>query len=334
ARLEARHRDFGALTGAWGLQWSERDFVAVGAEAFVPANDASTRALFLFEEVVAGALTWQFGARYEEVDFEVADPALPDRSFDALSGSAGVVWKLREALTLVASMARSVTTPNAEALYSNGPHVATRVFEVGDPTLGRETSLNAEVGVRAEAGRFRAELTLFRNQIDDYIYEAFTGEAEDGLPVVAFRQDDARFTGFEAQGHVELYHAGESHLELDLSLDSVRAELRGDGGNLPRIPPLRYGAGLVWRADRWSAAADVRRVERQDRVAPFESATGGYTLVGASLGWRFFLGDTVHDLLLSGANLADEEARVHASYLKDLAPLPGRDLRLTYRVSF
>jgi len=334
ARLEARHRDFGPLTGAWGVQWSERDFVAVGEEAFVPANDASTRALFAFEEVVAGALTWQFGARYEEIDLDVADPALPDRSFDGLSGSAGVVWKAREGLSLVASVARSVTAPNAEALYSNGPHVATRVYEVGDPTLGEETSLNAEVGLRGEAGRFRGEVTLFRNDVDDFVYEAFTGDEEDGLPVVAFRQDDARFTGVEAQGHVELYHAGESHLELDLSLDSVRAELRASGEPLPRIPPLRYRAGLVWRSDRWSASADVQRVERQDRLAPFEGETGAYTLVGASLGWRFFVGGTVHDLLLSGANLTDEEARVHASYLKELAPLPGRDVRLTYRVSF
>jgi iron complex outermembrane receptor protein len=334
ARLEARHRDFGPLTGAWGAQWSEREFVALGDEAFVPANDASTRALFAFEEVVSGPLTWQFGARYEEIEFDVADPALPDRSFDGLSGSAGVVWMAREELSLVASIARSVTAPNAEALYSNGPHVATRVFEVGDPTLGEETSLNAEVGARGEAGRFRGELTLFRNDVDDFVYEAFTGDEEDGLPVVAFRQDDARFTGFEAQGHVELFHEDESHLELDLSVDSVRAEIRKSGDPLPRIPPLRFGAGLTWRSDRWSASADVRRVEAQDRVAPFESGTDGYTLVGASLGWRFFVGDTVHDLLLSGANLTDEEARVHASYLKELAPLPERDLRLTYRVSF
>jgi iron complex outermembrane receptor protein len=69
-------------------------------------------------------------------------------------------------------------------------------------------------------------------------------------------------------------------------------------------------------------------------VAPFETTTAGYTLIGATVGYRFFLGDTVHDLLLSGTNLGDEEARVHASFLKDLAPLPGRDVRLTYRLAF
>ena len=334
ARLEASHRPFGPLTGAWGVQWSAREFTAIGEEAFVPANDSSSRALFAFEEVASGPLTWQFGARFEEVDYDVADPALPDRAFSGLSGSAGVVWKLRESLSLTASLSRSVTMPNAEALYSNGAHVATRVFEIGDPALAEETSLNAEIGVRGEAGRFRGELTLFRNEVDDFIYESFTGAELDGLPVVAFLQDDAEFTGFEAAAHVELFHEAESHLELDLSVDAVRAELAVSGEPLPRIPPLRYGAGLTWRSDRWSASADVRRVEAQDRVAPFESGTDGYTLVGASLGWRFFVGDTVHDLLLSGVNLGDEEARVHASYVKDLAPLPGRDLRLTYRVRF
>ena len=56
--------------------------------------------------------------------------------------------------------------------------------------------------------------------------------------------------------------------------------------------------------------------------------------VEASVGWRFFLGATVHDRLLSGTNLTDEEARVHTSFLKDQAPLPGRDLRLSWRLAF
>jgi iron complex outermembrane recepter protein len=334
ARVEARHRPFGALTGAWGVQVGRRDFEAIGEEAFVPPNESKSRALFAFEELAAGAFTWQLGARYERAEVTVSEPGLPDRSFSGISGSAGVVWKASDALSASLALSRSVTLPNAEALYSDGPHVATRVFEVGDPTLEEEVSLGVELGLRYTAGRFRGELDLFRNRVDDFIYEAFTGEEEDGLPVVEFRQADARLAGFEAAAHVELYHAGERHLELDLTVDAVRARLADASERLPRIPPLRAGGALRWRSDRWSASADVLRVARQDRVAPFESATDGYTLVGASVGVRFFRGDMVHDLLLAGRNLTDEEARVHASYLKDLAPLPGRDVRLTYRVSF
>lgn len=333
-RVEARHRAFGAVTGAWGLQAGRRDFEAIGAEAFVPANDSDSWALFAFEEVAAGAATWQLGARYEAQSIEVAGAGLPDRSFSGVSGSLGVTWKASDAVSASASLSRSVTMPNPEALYSNGPHAATRTFEVGDPTLGEEVSLGLDVGAHFELGRVHLEAALFANRVDDFIYEAFTDEVEDGLQVVRFRQDDAELTGGEVEAHVELVHGEDRHLELDLSTDWVRAELVDSGDALPRIPPLRFGAGLSWRQGAWSARAGVRRFERQDRVAPFESETDGYTLVEASVGWRFFLGATVHDLLLSGTNLTDEEARVHTSFLKEQAPLPGRDLRLSWRVAF
>jgi iron complex outermembrane receptor protein len=333
-RIEARHRAFGAVTGAWGFQAGRREFEAIGEEAFVPANDSDSWALFAFEEVAAGAATWQLGARYESLDVEVAGSGLPDRSFSGVSGSLGVTWKASDVVSASASLSRSVTLPNPEALYSNGAHAATRTFEVGDPTLGEETSLGLDVGAHVELGRVHLEAALFANRVDGFIYEAFTDEVEDGLQVVRFRQDDAELTGGEVEAHVELVHGEDRHLELDLSTDWVRAELVDSGAALPRIPPLRYGAGLSWRQGAWSARAGVRRFERQDRVAPFERETGGYTLVEASVGWRFFLGATVHDLLLSGTNLTDEEARVHTSFLKDQAPLPGRDLRLSWRLAF
>lgn len=72
----------------------------------------------------------------------------------------------------------------------------------------------------------------------------------------------------------------------------------------------------------------------QDRVAELETASRGYTMFDASVGYRLFRGDMVHELLLSGTNLNDALALNHASFLKEVAPLPGRDVRLTYRVSF
>lgn len=333
-RVEARHRPLGALTGAWGFQAGRRDFEAIGEEAFVPANDSESWALFVFEELAAGALTWQAGARYESQRVDVGDPALPDRSFTGVSGSLGVAWKASENVAVSASLSRSVSAPNPEALYSNGPHLATRTFEIGDPSLDAETSLGFDLGGHLDLGRVHVEAALFLNRVDDFVYEAFTDEVEDGLPVVRFRQDDAELVGGEIEAHVELVHGEDRHLELDLSTDWVRAELVEGGEPLPRIPPVRYGVGLSWRQGAWSARAGARRFQRQDRVAALETETGGYTLVEASLGRRFFLGATVHDLMLSATNLTDEEARVHTSFLKDEAPLPGRDLRLTWRLAF
>lgn len=334
ARLELPHRRLGALSGALGLQASRRDFEARGEESFTPPSTTENWGLFAFEELARGKLTWQFGLRYERQENDVEAPGVPDRSFAGLSASLGAAYSPGEEWGLVLSLARSTKLPNAEELYSNGPHAATRSFEIGDPDLDEEKSLGVDLALRKKSGRLTGELALFVNRFDGFIFERPTGEFEDELPVFRFGQADAEFWGGELDAHLELLHVEPHHLELDLMADFVRAELAESGEPLPRIPPLRFGAGLHYRGERLWARIEARRIAAQRRTAEFETDTDGYETVGAAIGYRFFAGGAVHDLVLSGANLTDELARNHASFLKDEVPLPGRDLRLAYRLRF
>ena len=70
---------------------------------------------------------------------------------------------------------------------------------------------------------------------------------------------------------------------------------------------------------------------KQDDIAAFESPTDDYLTFDARFG--IDLTDNVH-LMLEGKNLTDEEVRVHASPLKDIAPLAGRDFRIALRAEF
>ena len=54
-------------------------------------------------------------------------------------------------------------------------------------------------------------------------------------------------------------------------------------------------------------------------------------MVNASVAWKPWGSDRT-SLVLSGNNLFDVLARRHSSFLKDFAPLAGRDIRLTLRV--
>jgi iron complex outermembrane receptor protein len=151
--------------------------------------------------------------------------------------------------------------------------------------------------------------------------------------VFVFTQQDARFRGLEVVTHTHVMSRGEAHLELDASADYVRASLKG-GGNLPRIPPMRLGVGLRLHGGPWNAMLELRRSFAQNRVAGFETTTPGHTLLNAFVSYRFFAGNTIHDLMLRGTNLTDAMARAHTSPLKEVAPLPGRDLTLSYRLGF
>jgi iron complex outermembrane recepter protein len=333
ARVEGAHRDFGALRGSIGMQYTTNDFEAVGEEAFIAPNQTDAFALFAFEEFTAGKFDLQFGARYESQNVSIDDVTLPDRSFDGLSGSIGAILKAGDGYSFAASLSRATRIPTATELYANGPHVATRQFEVGNADLDSETSMGIDLSIRRTSEKFRASVTLFQNYFEGYIFDAPTGAEEDGLPVFAYVQHDARFQGIELETHSELWHAGDRHLELELGLDYVHAALDG-GDHLPRIPPLRGLVGLQYQAGPLSAGVELQKYGRQGRIAAYETPTDDYTLVSANIGYRFFAASTVHDVILRGTNLTNELARVHTSPLKDFVPLPGRDLAVAYRVTF
>jgi iron complex outermembrane receptor protein len=334
ARLEARHRPFGRINGTWGVQLSSNDFVAAGEEAYIPPNTSMSNAIFAFEEMPGEKVDFQFGARYEHQEVDVESDTLRDRHFEGVSGSLGAIWHPRDGYVLAVSLARAVRLPTATELYAFGPHAATSQFEIGNQALDPETSLGLDVSFRRTAGRFRGELNLFNNSFDGYIYESPTGEEEDEFPVFEFIQRDARFRGIEVATHTHLLSRGESHLELDLGADYVRATLADGGGNLPRIPPMRIGGGFRLHGGPLTALIEVRHTFEQDEIADYETTTDAYTFLNAHIGYRFFFNNTIHDVMLRGNNLTDEFARAHTSPLKERAPLPGRDITLSYRLLF
>lgn len=334
-RLEFLHEQAGPFAGALGLQAQRSDFAAVGEEAFLPRTVTNDRAVFLYEEMVRGPVTWQFGARAgRQTITPEAGSGLARSRHAPTAFTGGAVWKLDDDYALAVSWSANERAPNAQELYANGPHVGTDAYEVGDAGLGVEQSTGWDVSLRKRRGFVTGELSLFLNRFNGYIYEQATGAEEDGLPVLAFVQRDAELYGGEAEVTFHLRDTKETLTDLRLTADTVRATNTTDGTSLPRTTPVRFGAGLDWRRGPWAVTADWRHVQRQGRVAANETATAGYDLVGLSAAWSFAAGRAKGELFLRGSNLLDETARVHASFLKDIAPLPGRDLTAGIRLRF
>lgn len=362
ARTEITHSQLGPFTsGAFGIQYSDRDFEAVGEEAFVDPNQTEKLGIFAYEEIDFGHWSASFGARLqrqsskgsiteheheheddhdheeegepEEEEHEEGETEYYDISFNGTALAAGLVYGKTSPYSIGMNLTRTDRAPTPEELFSLGPHLATRSFELGDPNLSEETSTGFDILLRKKEGRLTGELSLFYNRFDGYIYQRFTGEEEDGLDVYRFSQADADFTGGEAHLDFSLIHRDPHHLDFELFYDWVRAELE-DGSPLPRITPARYGAWISYRGERLWAKVEARVTEDQDRVAAFETPTDGHTMINALIGYRFLIGTSVNHLLLRGTNLGDEEARNHVSFLKNDILLPGRNLTLSYRVHF
>ncbi len=350
ARLELEHPALAGWGGALGFQFEDESLAAAGEEAYVPDGDTRSLALFALEEKTTGALTWTLGARVERnriaVDkllvrpdhddlpqFDTATRNATRKSFTTLSASAGALWRIDERWQSSLNYAHAQRAPSQSDLFANGAHAATFTFERGAPGLGKETTNGLDFIVHRHDEHFDLEASLFYNRIDDFIHLDETGEFVDGLPLRQTRQGDAIFHGGELEAVWHLPPAAAGHFDLRVGYDWVRAEL-DSGENLPRISPARYRAGIDWHRGALRAALDYQRVGRARHLAPHESSTPGYDLLDVDLAYFFSAGGAELELFAKLANLLDEEARVHTSFLKDYAPLPGRNVNFGLRGRF
>ncbi|MGH7457857.1 MAG: TonB-dependent receptor [Longimicrobiaceae bacterium] len=341
--LIARHEhDAGGvrLEGAAGVWMLGKDFRAAGSSTGTRPAQQFALAGYLFEEFGVGALRLQAGARYDWTRVTPLDTSSSStleevrrRDFGAFSGSLAGLYQLSDGWTVGASVARAFRTPAIEELFSDGPHLASFSYQLGNPDLEPEYGLGADLFVRTVTRGFNAELAVFRNHLTGYIHYRPTGELDPRFrefPVYRADQSDALFHGAEGQLQWEPVR----HLVVHGQASFVRARRQDTGEPLPAIPPLHGGAGLRYDRPGWFAGVEWTAAARQDRVGEFEEPTGGYHLLSATGGLRWTLWERLHTLTLGVDNLTDRVWRDHLSRIKLVAPQPGRSVKVLYRVNF
>lgn len=332
ARAEFVQAQRVSLRGSFGAQYYYRDFAAIGAEAFVAPNRTDQFGVFTLQEFDLGPVQIEAAARYETTSVDSVPLGLA-RDFDGFSGALGVAYETGGGLRFGINGTRVARAPAGEELYSNGPHVATQAFEIGDPNLSMERAWGVEGYVRGRVGPAEVSLAVFRNWFDEYIYLSATGAEEDGLPVFQYLQADADYMGVEGQIAVSLLDRGGFRLRTELAGEYVHAEL-ADGTPLPRIPPLSLLGAVTAGTETLDARVEVEWFAQQNDVAPFESPTEDFAFVNASLAWKPFRDAGSVTLLAQVDNIFDVEGRRHSSFTKDFVPLGGRNLRISARFSF
>ena len=354
-RVEAAHDTLAGWDGVIGMQYNDREFSAVGEEAFVPPAEQDSIAVFLVETRDLGDLHLDLGFRYEDTDSNSSTGASVDHQ--TFSASAGIDWHYAEGYKAGVSFSHSQRAPTIEELFSNGPHLATNAFEIGNVGLDQEDANNIELHWRKTSGRFTVTANLFYNQINDFIFlqeqdlnndgvadrveEDFSGDPaeildpdEDEEPLLLFHtQDDADFIGFELEGMVNIFSDKRGNMDLRLWTDYVEAE-RDGGANLPRITPWRIGAGLNYARGPFNLSVEYTHTGDQNDTAPLETATQGFDMLNIYASYTYDFDGTEFTVFARGTNLLDEEVRRHTSFVKDLAPLPGASGIIGIRSSF
>ena len=325
---------------------------ASGAEAYLPSTREREDAVFWLGERAIGDGRLELGLRQGRASRTPdRDSGLTGRRFTPGSWSIGGLVPVAGQIALSASLTGSERAPATEELFADGAHAATRTFELGDATLGKERSRGLELALRQTAGPVRWKVGGFERRFSSYIAGFATDENGDGVSdrvdgtnIIAnsagdpgagefsrltYRQAPARFRGLEAE---IAWQPVASPWSLRGFGDAVRGTVDGLGA-APRTPPLRVGLSVDYTAGPWSGFVSVLRAARQDRVGTFETETPGYTRVDAEVSHSWSLGtNRLATLFIQGRNLLNEDMRLSTSFVKDLVPMPGRSVYAGLRV--
>ncbi len=331
-RLELVQNESGPSRGSIGVQYRHRDFFAEGAEAYVPPNVTDQFAVFALQEFGTGPFQIEAAGRFETTNVEDTVNNV-ERDFDTFSGAVGFIFEGDEALRAGVNLSRAERAPSAEELFSDGPHIATQAFEIGDPDLTTESAWGVEAFVRGSVGTAQFNFAVFQQWFDDYIYLTETGLEEDELPVFVYLQQDADYFGVEGEVTFPIFDNGGFGLIADLSGSYIDAEL-GDGTAVPRIPPISLLGALEAQTEAFDVRGEIQWFGEQDEVAAFETPTDDFALVNFLVSWRPLENRENVTVQLSADNIFDVVGRRHASFTKDFVPLAGRNIRASVRLSF
>jgi iron complex outermembrane recepter protein len=341
--------------GAVGVEYRGKDLRTMGSSPGTRSATEDNVAVFLYEEFGLSPLRLQAGLRYDwsrvspyhDDPILVGDRAIPvgERRFGSVSGSVAGLIDVARGWTVGVNVARAFRRPAIEELFSDGPHLADFSFDIGNPELDPEVGLGVDAFVRASLDRLQLEASVFGNRIRNYIHYQATGETDPRFrryPVFEARGDDARFVGAEGRAQWEATRS----LVVDASVSGVRATRTATDDPLPDIPPVTVSTQVRYDAQRWFGTVGWDGMAAQNRVPnPFQSPTdgewihpqrptAGSNLLNAGIGWRWSEGERFHSITVKAHNLLDTEWRDHLSRVKEVAPQPGRNIQLLYRLNF
>ncbi len=344
--FELTHIPFLGLKGVIGTQFDNGKFDALGDEAFVPNAKANSQSIYIYEELPLNHHKVTFGLRHGKHDIaskgggdNFGDPTT--KKFNTNNAAIGGLYAFNDQWSLTGNMTHNERAPSYFELFANGFHVATATYEQGDAGLRKERSNGLDGQIRWKAGQESLSLGAYYTNFSNFIGLLSTDDIEvnDGSEyprVSRFTGIRAIFKGVELEGKTMLTE----NLQFNVRGDYVDAKDKTNGGYVPRISPLKLGAGLKYEFDSFGARLDVLHAFRQDRVATNYNYEGGkelitdsYTNVSMMATYKL---PTQYNLeaFTRANNLLDEEIREHTSFLKDIAPMGGRSLMIGLRGEF
>lgn len=355
ANLRFKHNDVGKFNnGIFGVTGQFEDYIVEGT-GMPPAQNLNIGA-YLIEEVDFGNLHLELGARYDFVgSFTNSDDKFypigittgaidstnyKNRTFNNLSGAVAAIYSFDNGFALGGSVLRSFRAPTMEELYSEGPHLASYSYEIGNPDLNAERAWAKEIFVQYSRNNFNFETALFHNSFDNYLFAENTGRTNAqraDLFDYQYTGTRANLYGLEISGVYKFLRYFKT--QASISYTEAQQKVKNDQGEtewtpLPQIPPLKAQATFSFSKNKIEVGTNIIHAFEQDRIGAFETKTAEYTTVDLFGQIRIEGNRNMHSISVNINNLLNTEYYNHLSRIKEITPEPGLNLNILYRLYF
>ncbi len=348
--VKYHHPPVGRLAGTIGFSGMRQGNLSPGRSFLIPQYRLYAGGVYALEELSLDRLTLTAGARYDDRwqhAYQFGAPVVvspEDRhTYLGASGSLGASWKLSGSWSLGGTVGRAWRPPNVNERFSQGVHHGTAQYEIGDPSLGPESSFNVDGTLRHLSARTRLELSAYRNQIDGFIFlepRDPVVTVRGAYPAYDYAHANALLKGLEITG--ELTPA--AWLSFYGNANIVRGSDRATGAALYDMPADRITASVRFTGGSgehllgpWLEIGTTQ-VLRQTRVPPvtiYKLPTAGYGLYNLELGAAaLHVGELHVEPSLALRNVFDTRYRDYLSRYRLFVDEPGRDVVLRFTVPF
>ncbi|WP_151708583.1 zinc piracy TonB-dependent receptor ZnuD [Acinetobacter brisouii] len=328
ARITLSNNPWAGWTGQIGTQFTQQKLSIDGDESLMNPNTSKKYSLFALQQKQINDLNFEVSSRIDQQNINI-DSTQKDYSGTAYSIAGSTTWAFIPNYKLSLTASHQERLPVAQELYSDGKHMATNTYELGDDNLDKEQSNNLELGLHFDNDRLKYNVSVFHNWFENFIY-AKTLDQYDDFRLIQYSQTQARFYGVDADLSYQLspvWNAG-------LFGDYVRGKLDNDG-NAPRVPGGRLGT--CFKADfgdGYSVSAEYYHVFNQDDIANYETDTKGYNMLNLGLAYTGQVNaKTGYRLYAQANNLLDANVYQHESFLANV-PQVGRNFTVGVDFNF
>ena len=316
-------QDFGGWKMAGGINGMWQQSLNLGEETLIPEYKLFDFGAYATVSKSLDNLTLNGGLRFDNrhLDYHT-------RNFSGLTGSIGAVWNASEHLNLRLNLARGFRAPNMSELGSDGVHEGTLRYEVGNPDLKPEYSWQADLGLDFTSQYVSAQVALFANRIEHYIFAQRIDEVmEEGFRTYEYTQGDARLLGFEAG--IDFHPIHSLHFQNTFSyVDAQQLHVDADAKYLPMTPAPRWTSELKYELSHHGHKALNNAFvalglecnlpqNHYYKVDDTETRTPGYALLSLSAGTDLNIHKKkVAEFYIIAENLLDKAYQNHLSRLK------------------